>query len=107
MRCSSHIHRINHEKTESCDQSMRETVVVQNPMCVSNSGLKKTNCAQDEKTYSYTSNSMILHEFFTNRFAQLFGAHLRVLLQHSVAEELSWDIAGQELDEYQIDLFNK
>lgn len=50
---------------------------------------------------------MIIHEFFTNRFVQLhlFGAYLRALLR-SLAEELSLDITGQVLDEYQIDLLN-
>jgi len=50
---------------------------------------------------------MIIHEFFTNRFVRLhlFGAYLRALLR-SLAEELFLDIAGQVLDEYQIDLLN-
>ena len=64
--------------------------------------------AQNERTYSYTTNSiMIIHEFFTNRFVQLhlFGDYLRALLR-SLAEELSLDITGQVLDEYQIDLLN-
>ena len=64
--------------------------------------------AQNERTYSYTTNSiMIIDEFFTNRFVRLhlFGAYLRALLR-SLAEELSLDITGQVLDEYQIDLLN-
>ena len=50
---------------------------------------------------------MIIHGFFTNRFVRLhlFDAYLRALLR-SLAEELSLDITGQVLDEYQIDLLN-
>ena len=64
--------------------------------------------AQNERTYSYTTNSiMLIHELFANRFVRLhlFGAYLRALLR-SLAEELSLDITGQVLDEYQIDLLN-